>query len=208
MSVKKAVIPVAGFATRFLPACKSIPKCMLTIVDKPIIQYLVDEAVESGIEEILLIVGRKKEIIKDYFSEENKCLLSSDKNTLEDIQKLQTVFQKEKTKIQNELAFEIIFLNKNGLYSFIKDINMKLGKGSWIIYIINLILWIIFATFRNDTFIAIYGTAVTWLLLIFNIIANRTFEKESNKILKEEVERKTKIYIKGMGLNFVERIHI
>ena len=145
---------------------------------------------------------------KDYFSEENKCLLSSDKNTLEDIQKLQTVFQKEKTKIQNELAFEIIFLNKNGLYSFIKDINMKLGKGSWIIYIINLILWIIFATFRNDTFIAIYGTAVTWLLLIFNIIANRTFEKESNKILKEEVERKTKIYIKGMGLNFVERIHI
>lgn len=145
---------------------------------------------------------------KDYFSEENKCLLSSDKNTLEDIQKLQSIFQKEKSKVQNELAFEIIFLNKNGLYSFIKDINMKLGKGSWIIYIINLILWIIFATFRNDTFIAIYGTAVTWLLLIFNIIADRTFEKESNKILKEEVERKTKIYIKGMGLNFVERIHI
>lgn len=145
---------------------------------------------------------------KDYFSEENKCLLSSDKNTLEDIQKLQSIFQKEKSKEQNELAFEIIFLNKNGLYSFIKDINMKLGKGLWIIYIINLILWIIFATFRNDTFIAIYGTAVTWLLLIFNIIADRTFEKESNKILKEEVERKTKIYIKGMGLNFVERIRM
>lgn len=145
---------------------------------------------------------------KDYFSEENKCLLSSDKNTLEDIQKLQSIFQKEKSKVQNELAFEIIFLNKNGLYSFIKDINMKLGKGLWIIYIINLILWIIFATFRNDTFIAIYGTAVTWLLLIFNIIADRTFEKESNKILKEEVERKTKIYIKGMGLNFVERIRM
>lgn len=145
---------------------------------------------------------------KDYFSEENKCLLSSDKNTLEDIQKLQTVFQKEKTKIQNEFAFEIIFLNKNNLYGFIRDIKMKLGKGYWIIYIINLILWIIFSTFRNDTFIAIYGTAVTWLLLIFNIIADRTFEKESNKILKEEVEQKTKMYIKGMGLNFVERIHI
>ena len=118
---------------------------------------------------------------KDYFSEENKCLLSSDKNTLEDIQKLQSVFQKEKTKIQNELAFEIIFVNKNNLYGFIRDIKMKLGKGYWIIYIINLILWIIFATFKNDTFIAIYGTAVTWLLLIFNIIADRTFEKESNK---------------------------
>ena len=145
---------------------------------------------------------------KDYFSEENKCLLSSDKNTLEDIQKLQSVFQKEKTKIQNELAFEIIFLNKNNLYGFIRDIKMKLGKGYWIIYIINLILWIIFAAFRNDTFIAIYGTAVTWLLLIFNIIADRTFEKESNKILKEEAEQKTKMYIKGIGLNFVERIRI
>ena len=145
---------------------------------------------------------------KDYFSGENKCLLSSDKNTLEDIQKLQSVFQKEKTKIQNELAFEIIFLNKNNLYGFIRDIKMKLGKGYWIIYIINLILWIIFAAFRNDTFIAIYGTAVTWLLLIFNIIADRTFEKESNKILKEEAEQKTKMYIKGIGLNFVERIRI
>lgn len=70
MSVRKAVIPVAGFATRFLPACKSLPKCMLTIVDKPIIQYLVDEAVASGIEEILLVVGRKKEVILDYFSED------------------------------------------------------------------------------------------------------------------------------------------
>ena len=72
MSVKKAVIPVAGFATRFLPACKSVPKCMLTIVDKPIIQYLVDEAVASGIEEILLVVGRKKEVVEDYFSEDKE----------------------------------------------------------------------------------------------------------------------------------------
>ena len=72
MSVKKAVIPVAGFATRFLPACKSLPKCMLTIVDKPIIQYLVDEAVASGIEDILLVVGRKKEVVEDYFSEDKE----------------------------------------------------------------------------------------------------------------------------------------
>lgn len=47
MSIKKAVVPVAGFATRFLPACKATPKCMLNIVDKPIIQYIVEEAVES-----------------------------------------------------------------------------------------------------------------------------------------------------------------
>ena len=72
MRVRKAVIPAAGFATRFLPACKSVPKCMLTIVDKPIIQYLVDEAVAAGIEEILLVVGRKKEVIEDYFSEDKE----------------------------------------------------------------------------------------------------------------------------------------
>lgn len=72
MSVRKAVIPVAGFATRFLPACKSLPKCMLTILDKPIIQYLVDEAVASGIEEILLVVGRKKEVLLDYFSDDTE----------------------------------------------------------------------------------------------------------------------------------------
>lgn len=70
MRVRKAVIPVGGFATRFLPACKSVPKCMLNIVDKPIIQYIVDEAIESGIEEIVLIVGRKKEIVMDYFSDD------------------------------------------------------------------------------------------------------------------------------------------
>lgn len=70
MSVRKAVIPIAGFATRFLPACKAVPKCMLTILDKPIIQYIVDEAVESGIEEIVLVIGRKKNVVQDYFTED------------------------------------------------------------------------------------------------------------------------------------------
>ena len=72
MKVKKAVIPIAGFATRFLPACKAVPKCMLTILDKPIIQYIVDEAVQSGIEEIVMIIGRKKEVIQDYFMEDDE----------------------------------------------------------------------------------------------------------------------------------------
>ena len=72
MSVRKAVIPIAGFATRFLPACKAIPKCMLTILDKPIIQYIVDEAVDSGIEEIVLVIGRKKDVVQDYFTEDNE----------------------------------------------------------------------------------------------------------------------------------------
>ena len=72
MSVRKAVIPIAGFATRFLPACKAVPKCMLTILDKPIIQYIVDEAVESGIEEIVMVIGRKKDVVQDYFMQDEE----------------------------------------------------------------------------------------------------------------------------------------
>lgn len=72
MGVRKAVVPIAGFATRFLPACKAVPKCMLTILDKPIIQYIVDEATQSGIEEIVMVIGRKKDVIQDYFKEDDE----------------------------------------------------------------------------------------------------------------------------------------
>ena len=72
MRVRKAVIPIAGFAKRFLPAWKAVPKCMLTILDKPIIQYIVDEAVESGIEEIVMVIGRKKDVVQDYFMQDEE----------------------------------------------------------------------------------------------------------------------------------------
>jgi len=67
LKVKKAIIPAAGYGTRFLPATKSMPKEMLTIVDKPAIQIIVEEAVASGIEDILIITGRGKEVIQDHF---------------------------------------------------------------------------------------------------------------------------------------------
>ena len=67
MRVKKAVIPAAGLGTRFLPATKAQPKEMLPIVDKPTIQYIIEEAVQSGIEEILIITGRNKRAIEDHF---------------------------------------------------------------------------------------------------------------------------------------------
>jgi UTP--glucose-1-phosphate uridylyltransferase len=67
MEIKKAIIPAAGLGTRFLPATKSQPKEMLPIVDKPCIQYLVEEAVKSGIKEIIIITGRGKRSIEDYF---------------------------------------------------------------------------------------------------------------------------------------------
>jgi UTP--glucose-1-phosphate uridylyltransferase len=65
--IRKAVIPAAGYGTRFLPATKSIPKEMIPIVDKPVIQYVVEEAIQSGIEEILIITGHGKRAIEDHF---------------------------------------------------------------------------------------------------------------------------------------------
>ena len=65
--VRKAVFPVAGLGTRFLPATKSIPKEMLPIVDKPLIQYAVEEALEAGIETLIFITSNKKHAISDHF---------------------------------------------------------------------------------------------------------------------------------------------
>ncbi len=65
--VRKAVFPVAGLGTRFLPATKAMPKEMLTIVDKPLIQYAVEEALEAGIEQIIFVTGRGKQALEDHF---------------------------------------------------------------------------------------------------------------------------------------------
>jgi UTP--glucose-1-phosphate uridylyltransferase len=69
MKIKKAIIPSAGFGTRFLPVTKALPKVMFPIIDKPAIHYLVDEAVASGIEEIIIITGQNKDLIQNYFNE-------------------------------------------------------------------------------------------------------------------------------------------
>lgn len=66
-SIRKAIIPAAGLGTRFLPATKAQPKEMLPIVDKPTLQYIIEEAIESGIKEILIITGRNKKSIEDHF---------------------------------------------------------------------------------------------------------------------------------------------
>src|SRR3569832_207135 len=65
--IRKAVFPVAGLGTRLLPATKTMPKEMLTIVDRPLIQYAVDEAREAGIEEMIFVTGRGKSTLVDYF---------------------------------------------------------------------------------------------------------------------------------------------
>src|ERR1700704_6481389 len=83
--VRKAVFPVAGMGTRFLPATKAVPKEMLPVVDKPVIQYAVEEAREAGIEQFVFITGRGKHVIADHFDHayELEALLSAREKTKE-----------------------------------------------------------------------------------------------------------------------------
>jgi UTP--glucose-1-phosphate uridylyltransferase len=80
MKVRKAIIPAAGLGTRFLPATKAQPKEMLPIVDKPTIQYIIEEAISSGIEEILIITGRNKKCIEDHFDKSVELEMELDKS--------------------------------------------------------------------------------------------------------------------------------
>ncbi|MEC0244598.1 UTP--glucose-1-phosphate uridylyltransferase GalU [Paenibacillus chitinolyticus] len=105
MTIKKAVIPAAGLGTRFLPATKAQPKEMLPIVDKPAIQYIVEEAVQSGIESIIIVTGRNKKSIEDHFdrsveleqtlSEKGKLKLLKEVQAISDMAKIHFIRQKE-----------------------------------------------------------------------------------------------------------------
>lgn len=75
--IRKAVIPAAGFGTRFLPQTKAMPKEMLPIVDKPVIQYVVEEIVNSGIEDIIVVTGANKRAIEDHFDAPNQDLVNN-----------------------------------------------------------------------------------------------------------------------------------
>ncbi|WP_066064528.1 UTP--glucose-1-phosphate uridylyltransferase GalU [Neobacillus soli] len=92
MKIKKAIIPAAGLGTRFLPATKALPKEMLPIVDKPTIQYIVEEAVAAGIEEIIIVTGRGKRSIEDHFDKsyelEDTLLRKNNLAVLEEVQKI------------------------------------------------------------------------------------------------------------------------
>lgn len=92
MKVRKAIIPAAGLGTRFLPATKAQPKEMLPIVDKPTIQYIIEEAVASGIEDILIVSGRGKRAIEDHFDKsyelEETLAKKGKKDMLEEVQQI------------------------------------------------------------------------------------------------------------------------
>ncbi len=113
--VRKAVFPVAGMGTRFLPATKAVPKEMLPIVDKPVIQYAVEEAQAAGIEQFIFVTGRGKHVIEDHFDHayELEALLSS----------------REKTKELNSL---LEALPPSGSVSFTRQQNpLGLGHAVW-----------------------------------------------------------------------------
>ena len=80
MAVRKAIIPAAGLGTRFLPATKAQPKEMLPIVDKPTIQYIIEEAIASGIQEIIIVTGRSKRSIEDHFDKSVELELELEKH--------------------------------------------------------------------------------------------------------------------------------
>lgn len=85
MKIKKAIIPAAGLGTRFLPATKAIPKEMLPIVDKPTIQYIVEEVISSGIEDLLIITGRNKGSLEEHFDRAIELEYNLEKNKKEDL---------------------------------------------------------------------------------------------------------------------------
>ncbi|EOC99330.1 UTP--glucose-1-phosphate uridylyltransferase GalU [Caldisalinibacter kiritimatiensis] len=85
MKVRKAIIPAAGLGTRFLPATKAQPKEMLPIVDKPTIQYIIEEAIDSGIEEILIITGRNKRAIENHFDRSIELELALEKKNKKEL---------------------------------------------------------------------------------------------------------------------------
>ena len=91
MKIRKAIIPAGGLGIRFLPATKALPKEMLPIVDKPAIQYIVEEAVKSGIEDIIIVTGRNKRSIEDHFDKsyelEETLLKKNNQKLLEEVQK-------------------------------------------------------------------------------------------------------------------------
>lgn len=108
MKITKAVIPAAGFGTRFLPWTKAMPKEMLPVVDKPVIQYVVEEAVNSGIQDIVIVTGANKRAIEDHFDAPNEDLLKN----LKDGGKSEAI--KEVQKIA-ELA-NFIYIRQKGSY--------------------------------------------------------------------------------------------
>src|SRR3546814_604993 len=100
--IRKAVFPVAGLGTRFLPATKAMPKEMLPIVDKPLIQYAVEEAIAAGITDLIFITGRNKRAIEDHFDSvpELEAELAA-KNKVELLEIVRNILDRKSTRLNS-----------------------------------------------------------------------------------------------------------
>jgi UTP--glucose-1-phosphate uridylyltransferase len=162
--IKKAVIPAAGFGTRFLPATKSQPKEMLPIVDKPTIQYVVEEAVDAGITDILMIIGKGKRAIEEHF----------DRN-------MELEYQLEDNK-QFEILEEIRAITNLADIHFIWQRELH-GLGDAIRYAYHHVNDEPFAILLGDTLIeSRYGSVTRQLIEVFN-------KYKGSVVALEEVER-------------------
>ncbi|MCP2520258.1 UTP--glucose-1-phosphate uridylyltransferase GalU [SCandidatus Aminicenantes bacterium Aminicenantia_JdfR_composite] len=129
--IKKAVIPAAGFGTRFLPVTKAIPKEMLPVVDKPLIQYGIEEIISSGMDQILIITSRNKSSIEDYFDknpELEKVLEEKDKRDLleevkkvSDLAKIVYIRQKEMMGLGHAVLLAKDFVNNEPFAVLLPD---------------------------------------------------------------------------------------
>jgi UTP--glucose-1-phosphate uridylyltransferase len=138
--IKKAVIPAAGFGTRFLPATKSQPKEMLPIVDTPVIQMVVEEAVEAGITDILMIIGKGKRAIEEHF-DRNFELESQleEKKRLEDLKSIRSitsmanihfVWQKELNGLGDAIRYAKFHVNNEAFAVLLGDTLLESSEGS------------------------------------------------------------------------------
>ena len=169
IKIKKAVLPVAGFGTRFLPATKAIPKEMLTIIDKPLIEYAVEEAVMAGIEEIIFITSHTKRSIKDHFERniklEEKLINSNNTDALKKINR----------KIFQDISF-----------TFVRQ-KLQKGLGHAILQAKHLIQDEYFAILLADDLIINDPSATQQLINI--AIENNSSVIGLNKVSKDDISR-------------------
>jgi len=129
--IKKAVIPAAGFGTRFLPVTKAIPKEMLPVVDRPLIQYGVEEIISSGLDQILIITSRNKSAIEDYFDrnpelekileEKNKKDLLEEVKRVADLDRINYIRQKEMLGLGHAVLLAKEFINNEPFAVLLPD---------------------------------------------------------------------------------------
>lgn len=168
--VKKAIFPVGGMGTRFLPATKAMPKEMLTVVDKPLIQYAVEEAFEAGIEEIIFVTGRGKHAIEDHFDHSYE---------LEDM-----LAKKQKHDVLDQL---VNILPKEGGITYIRQ-QEPLGLGHAVYCARNIIGDEPFAILLADDLVQADTPCLKQMLDVYN-------EKGGNVVAIQEVPReKTSSY--------------